>query len=1047
MKIVSKIATTVALGFALPMALLGLGVLRTMEEIGDQAGAQAERVIAEAERARLADLTRTKALEIAGVLDLYRADVEHLRTAFAHIHADLGHCEPPPGADRYPADQTGGLPGYGRVHPKWGAYADFDRKGPGSPWVPRHALRAAEHDAAALRRLGEGLTEVMQLQPSLERTWKARSRTLDLVWVVLTSGVTNVHPPYDFSAILPKDPGIVDLDESGEDYVRLLAPDADPDRSVRWLEPYFDSFKAIWMTSCVAPLYAGETFLGTVGMDILLPTVADQVLTLDTGRGGFAFLMAPSGAPIAMSPQGAEALIADAALRATLQETFLPAADQSWTPAKNEALGSISLLRSPDAAIASLAARMARGERGTVELVLQGVPNVAAFDPVGTTGWSLGVVVPAEALAAPSRAVTATIGGGTERTIGEFITLAALLLALSVAVSFALHYLTVRPIMRLSRQVAAVSWSHMDLPPGTPTGDDEVGQLARRFTEVLRLLRTSRDDVTAQRRAQQTANRELEAANSSLTREIGERRSAEEALSREKEMISVTVASIADGVIATDMEGHIVLINRVACNMTAWSEHDATGQLLAQVYHVQDERTREPHADPVSRAMLGEALGSLTAGGILVARDGQQHMIAESVALIRSPRGDVRGVVLAFRDVSAKRRIEEEMQQVERLRSVSLLAAGIAHDFNNLLASVLGNLSIARVYTKDDARTARRLAEAESATLRARDLTTQLLTFSTGGAPVLQTLVLGDVVRDAASFAVRGARVRCEIEIAPRLWPVLADPGQISQVVSNLVLNADQAMGDGGVIRVGARNMSLSEAWGPLPPGRYVEVQVADDGPGIPSKDLPHIFDPFFTTKPQGSGLGLAVCFSVVQKHGGHIAVGTEGTGGTTFRVLLPAAAEIAAPSRDDTDDTPYGTGRVLLMDDEAAIREMGESMLELLGYEVVVTRDGAEAVEAFRRAADEGHPFDAVILDLTVPGGVGGLEASVQLRELDPNVRVVVSSGYSQDPVVAEHGAHGFAAALAKPYDVSLMARVLHRVIAGGRGAPVTADSDRGEA
>jgi two-component system, cell cycle sensor histidine kinase and response regulator CckA len=387
-------------------------------------------------------------------------------------------------------------------------------------------------------------------------------------------------------------------------------------------------------------------------------------------------------------------------------------------------------------------------------------------------------------------------------------------------------------------------------------------------------------------------------------------------------------------------------------------------------------------------------------------------------------------IVGTLLDVTQRRRIERELSRVDKLESLGVLAGGIAHDFNNLLAAILGDLSLARRDAAHSTPLAEVLAEAEQAALRARDLTAQLLTFSKGGEPIKKRVSLADLVKTSASFASRGSRVKCEFTLAPDLWPVEVDEGQMSQVVHNLVLNAVQAMPAGGTMHVRAANVFPSGATTSADDsGRAVSLTVEDHGVGITDEVRNKIFDPFFTTKAGGTGLGLASAYSIVKRHGGDIDVESEPGKGSTFSILLPATqgpvetAPTQAPS-------PRGRGRILLMDDEELVRRAAGRILTRLGFDMTAARDGAEAVTLYESALETGMPFDAVIMDLTVPGGLGGKEAVSRIRRIDPGVRAIASSGYSNDPVMADFRLHGFAGALPKPYQVDDLGNTLRRVL-----------------
>ena len=384
-------------------------------------------------------------------------------------------------------------------------------------------------------------------------------------------------------------------------------------------------------------------------------------------------------------------------------------------------------------------------------------------------------------------------------------------------------------------------------------------------------------------------------------------------------------------------------------------------------------------------------------------------------------------------DITERKRMEEELQKMEKLESVGILAGGIAHDLNNFLTGIVGNISLAMMY-EDPREKDKRLAEAEKACMQIKDLTQQMLTFSKGGAPILQTAAIGNLLRDAATFTLRGSNVGCEFSIPDDLWPAEIDGGQINQVINNLIINSQQAMPGGGTVTIRAENMTIDTASGlPLEPGAYIKISVEDQGIGIPQDHLQKIFDPFFTTKQAGNGLGLATSYSIIEKHKGHIAVESRISVGTTFHIYLPASPEGVLMDAEEMEKKPImGEGRVLVMDDEKHVRDTAASMLSSIGYEAITAIDGAEAIEIYKEAMSSASPFDAVIMDLTIPGGMGGEETIQRLMEIDPEVKAIVSSGYSNDPILANFREYGFMGFIAKPYKIQKLSEILHGVIAG---------------
>jgi PAS domain S-box-containing protein len=427
------------------------------------------------------------------------------------------------------------------------------------------------------------------------------------------------------------------------------------------------------------------------------------------------------------------------------------------------------------------------------------------------------------------------------------------------------------------------------------------------------------------------------------------------------------------------------------------------------------------------RRRLGRALGGETVSGTVSMGD-RTFRLCDSP--FRDERGAVTGVVTVATDITHERALETEAARAQKLEALGILAGGIAHDFNNILAAIMGNISLARRHLTGDSKALELLDEAERACPRAHSITRQLLTFAKGGAPQKTVVSIGRLVRESAEFALSGAPCSVTMDLPGDLRSVEVDEGQIAQVIQNLVINAAQAMPEGGVVGVSASNVVI-EADHPLPltPGRYVEVSVSDHGRGIAPEHIEHVFDPFFTTKVRGTGLGLAVTYSVVKRHDGHIVVSSDVDRGSTFRFFLPATDQAPAPCEGSGQDGARPGGCILFMDDERSLRELMTRLLDALGYTVVTACDGAEAVALYAEAFRNGRPFAAAILDLTVPGGMGGKAAGARILEIDPAAKIFASSGYSQDPIMSEYRAHRFCGALSKPYGLSDLAGALASV------------------
>ena len=518
-----------------------------------------------------------------------------------------------------------------------------------------------------------------------------------------------------------------------------------------------------------------------------------------------------------------------------------------------------------------------------------------------------------------------------------------------------------------------------------------------------------------------------------IIRDITERKQSENALFTEKERLAVTLKSIGDGVITTDVNGNITLLNKVAEELTGWSLTESVGRPLAEVFHIVNEQTRERCENPVDKVLKSGVIVGLANHTALIRRDGGEMAIADSGAPIRDRESKVIGVVLVFRDITDKQKTDSALQNAEKLEAIGLLAGGIAHDFNNLLGGIFGYIDLARMQAEkgNSKGIENALSKACGVYDRAKSLTQQLLVFSKGGAPVRKTQSLAEHMQQTVAFALSGSNVSPVFAVPNEVWPCDFDENQMAQVFDNIVINARQAMPLGGNLDVAVRNISPGNAPKELPPHEYVCVSICDYGNGIPKDHVPRIFDPFFTTKQQGSGLGLATSYSIVKKHDGLIRAESELGKGTIFHVYLPASSgQVSVLEGGRRRQLHRGHGRILIMDDEEFILDVLSEMLTEMGYQAITAINGDEAIAHAGSAVQSGEPFRAAILDLTIPGGRGGKETVHALLEIDPDIKVVASTGYSEDPVMAKPSDYGFAGRLIKPYHMDQLALLLDSLL-----------------
>jgi len=518
-------------------------------------------------------------------------------------------------------------------------------------------------------------------------------------------------------------------------------------------------------------------------------------------------------------------------------------------------------------------------------------------------------------------------------------------------------------------------------------------------------------------------------------RDITERRRSEEALRESEKRIRDITSSLGEGIYVFDINGVITFMNPTAERLLGWTMEELNEKGAHDLIHFQRaDGTPLPFAECGMYCVIksGEIFSSTDE--VFVRKDGTVF----PVSVITSPiikDGRVVESVSAFRDITVEKKLEAELLKTQKLESIGVLAGGIAHDFNNLLQAILGNISVAKFFIEHaPKRIPPLLDNAIKASIAAKELSARLLTFSKGGEPFRRIASIEGILRESISLSLSGSNVTCDMILPPDLHLVEIDEKQMTQVFNNILINAKEAIRQGGTISIGAKNVSVSDGDPfPLKKGDYLRISIRDKGIGIPVEILPKIFDPYFTTKEMGSqkgtGLGLAVSLSIVKKHGGHIDVESGKGKGTTFHIYIPAV-KTAVHGWDQWMAQPkVSRKRLLFMDDDEGIGNLVGNMVEYLGYEIKYAQNGEEAIEIFKQAKESGEIFDAVILDLTVHGGMGGDEAIKKLLEIDPGVKAVISSGYADDLILKDFRKFGFVDAIAKPYTMEQLKGLLNKL------------------
>lgn len=559
----------------------------------------------------------------------------------------------------------------------------------------------------------------------------------------------------------------------------------------------------------------------------------------------------------------------------------------------------------------------------------------------------------------------------------------------------------------------------------------EVQQMALALVKKWNLAEKARhyvDDLEREvaKRTKQLKSMVQELINSrdKLKQEIFIRRQTEQALASEKENLVVTLRSIRDAVITIDINGTITLVNKVAEDLLGMDIKGLIGRPLRDVLYLVSEKNKEKHNVCMDHTLQkGKIIDSDEDRSILITKDQKEILISLNCSLITDKNNKIGGIVVVIRDVSENQKIEEELLKAKKLESVSTFAGGIAHDFNNIITGIIGNITMARMEINDNEKVLKCLDTAEQASLRANKLSQQLLTFSRGGTPVKEEVYLQEIIADLVYFVSVGSNINYKIDLKDDLIPVNIDKEQINQVFNNLILNAINSIQDGGTITISAENAEITgSSHLPLKDGTYLKIFIQDEGCGIPKENIENVFDPYFTTKEEGNGLGLATTYSIIKKHDGYITVDSEVGKGSTFTFYLPAS------NKNSTQDK-----RIMVVDDEEMIRNVLKKILEELGYKVELADNAAKAVIIYEKTAKEQNYFSAMIIDSKIINSINQKEIINKLRKIDPDLKAIICTSYSNDQVMAKYKDYGFNGVITKPFRVNELRDLLDNIINPG--------------
>ncbi|KPA17167.1 multi-sensor hybrid histidine kinase [Candidatus Magnetomorum sp. HK-1] len=512
-----------------------------------------------------------------------------------------------------------------------------------------------------------------------------------------------------------------------------------------------------------------------------------------------------------------------------------------------------------------------------------------------------------------------------------------------------------------------------------------------------------------------------------LNESIVERELAEAALQKEKELTEIAFNSLQDTFFLFDVtNGKAIRWNKTFNDISGYTDEEISKMKAPDSYYSPETLKK---AMVFIQKVLKERFGIIEME--LICKSGRKVPTEYSVSVINDASGNPKYFISIGRDITERKKVEAQLQQSQKMEAIGTLAGGIAHDFNNMLGVITGNLSYALKNFKIKNELYEVLSDIQESSKQAQSLTYQLLTFSKGGTPIKKVSDINKLIKELTIFSIRGTKVNCNFKLLNDLWPAEIDEGQINQVISNLIINANQAMPNGGIITVMTENVTIqAEKELPLSNGPYIKIVVQDQGVGISKKNLSNIFEPYFTTKPKGNGLGLATTYSIIKRHDGHITVYSEMEKGTIFNIYLPASPRDVVVTYDREDAKHVGQGKILIMDDQESILKMVGRMINSMGYKADFAYNGSQAIEMYQEAYNSKLSYDLVILDLTIPGGMGGAKAMQELLKINSHVKAIVSSGYSIDPVMSNYKQYGFCGVIPKPYTKSQLADILNKTL-----------------
>lgn len=729
-----------------------------------------------------------------------------------------------------------------------------------------------------------------------------------------------------------------------------------------------------------------KELLGVMSTDLFLSYISKYLKSLDIGKSGESFIIERSGKLIAGSK--------DISLFTKDENT------ESYT--RSSIFNTESHLLKKIAEISSEYLHSDFKINGAMTKVFEYKSEthyllITSFSPYEKIDWLILTVI-------PKKDFMAEISRSNINTL--LIIFIFLLLSIFIAVYLSGHI--AKPIKNLSentKQIISGKWIKVN----TNSWLLEINSLAYEFDKM---------------------SDQLQSAFINLKNEIQVKENYQNILNTEKERLAVTLKSIGDGVITTDVAGNIISMNPIAEQLTGWLNEEAQHIPIEEVFIIKDDDKGNKKANPVEIALKTKKIGELSNNTILISKDNREMIVSDISAPIKNNQNEVIGAILVFRDITEKQRLLQVVHNTQKIESIGILAGGIAHDFNNLLASIYGFIELAVLQT-DNEKVSYFLSQASTSIKRAKSLTQQLITFSEGGVPIKETVNFVEFLQDSINFAVSETDINVNYFLQTEPYLVDIDKGQITQVIDNVILNSIQAMPSAGVIDVIVENISIDDKnINRIKPGDYLRVKIKDYGKGIPKNIINNIFDPFFTTKLKRHGLGLSISHSIINKHNGYIFAESELDVYTLMTIYLPASEKQVIEEEYSGNVYQLGSGKIIVMDDEELVRDTYKYMLEALGYKVILTTNGYEMLDIFKSLNEKNDEIDAIILDLTIPGSLGGKDTIQEIRKINQDIPVFVASGYTGDPAVINPQDYGFTDNLPKPFEMSELSLLIHKYL-----------------